>query len=387
MATVSRLTPIAGSNVVTRRFGSNTQREIVPLIAPIGAGLFAVPNRRRRVANGRVSRMALRKARLRPGRRVFSPTAGAACVALLAALGGCNPIDAYRSAVGIDKNDPNPATAPFRNNMRAAEAEPYPNLASVPPPPTRETTTAERQKLTQSLLADRAATQADAGPAPPVPAAVAKRVPAAAAAMPAAAASISGHRKAEAALSPQPLESNLQTPQIPSVPQPEAPRPAPPPPVLPAIASPALVAEPASAAIASAMPQPAPPVPELAPIAAPPPPAAVTAAPGGVPDAATIATLPPPGASGTPGDAERAQIARVAALYKQRPGNLRIIAYAATPNAGGDPLAGYHLALDRAQRVATALSKAGVPAGNIQTEAAPATGAHAAGRLDIQRMP
>src|SRR5205807_87560 len=35
------------------------------------------------------------------------------------------------------------------------EASDYPNLATVPPPPVRALTAAEREKLTQSLIADR----------------------------------------------------------------------------------------------------------------------------------------------------------------------------------------------------------------------------------------
>ena len=83
-----------------------------------------------------------------------------------------------------------------------------------------------------------------------------------------------------------------------------------------------------------------------------------------------------------------AEIARVAALYKDQPGGVRVIGYAAGPAIGGaiggEPLALYQEALDRAQAVATALTAAGIPAGKIQTEAAPAAGARAAGRVDIQ---
>src|SRR5579864_1387515 len=116
--------------------------------------------------------MALRTARFRPGGRGFRQRRGVAGVvpamALMAlaldlAPTACSPIETWRSMSGIAKNDPDPATAPFTKNLAAGEAEPYPNLASVPPPPTRETSTAERQKLTQSLIADRAQTQALGG--------------------------------------------------------------------------------------------------------------------------------------------------------------------------------------------------------------------------------
>ena len=74
----------------------------------------------------------------------------------------------------------------------------------------------------------------------------------------------------------------------------------------------------------------------------------------------------------------------MAALYKDNPGTVRVLAYAAAPSGGGDPLDSYHAALDRAQAVAKALAEAGIPASKIQTEAAPAAGARAPGRVEIQ---
>src|SRR5262249_46260207 len=113
--------------------------------------------------------MALRIARLRPGGRLFRL---ALVAALVGAAAACTPtIEAWRSASGIAKNDPDPATRPFTKNMADAATEPYPNLATVPPPPTRATSTAERQKLAQSLIDDRTATQAMGSAAPSAPAA------------------------------------------------------------------------------------------------------------------------------------------------------------------------------------------------------------------------
>src|SRR5215212_3135373 len=105
--------------------------------------------------------MALRNRPLREG--LF---ALAGITALGIALGGCNPIETWRSVSGANKNDPDPATAPFSGNLAAADAAPYPHLASVPPPPTRATSTAERQKLAQTLVAERSATAALGGPSP-----------------------------------------------------------------------------------------------------------------------------------------------------------------------------------------------------------------------------
>ena len=100
--------------------------------------------------------MALRTARFRPGRRPerrrVRQTGGFAGLVVLIglgaalpmALGGCGAIETYRSLAGVDRNDPDPQTAPFSQNLAAGEAAPYPNLATVPPLPTRATTAAER---------------------------------------------------------------------------------------------------------------------------------------------------------------------------------------------------------------------------------------------------
>ncbi len=79
-----------------------------------------------------------------------------AAVALLLGLAACNPIDTWRDLTGVSRNDPDPDTTPNTKNLAAGEASDYPNLATVPPPPVRALTAAEREKLTQSLIADRA---------------------------------------------------------------------------------------------------------------------------------------------------------------------------------------------------------------------------------------
>src|SRR5438046_155836 len=81
------------------------------------------------------SRMGLRRARLRSGRRAVRQTARSAGLALLVALGGCAPVEGWRSLTGVNKNDPDPQTAPFTHNLAEAAAAPYPNLATRPPPP------------------------------------------------------------------------------------------------------------------------------------------------------------------------------------------------------------------------------------------------------------
>ena len=100
----------------------------------------------------------------------------ATAVVALLALGGCstldaaNPINWFRDT----KNDPG-ADAPNSANLEAGSEQPYPNLASVPPTPTRGLTQAEREALAKGLVADRqnahyADVQQRAGNAAAVPA-------------------------------------------------------------------------------------------------------------------------------------------------------------------------------------------------------------------------
>src|SRR5215469_12410701 len=103
-------------------------------------------------------------------------------VILMALLGvvAFSPVDTWRDWTGASKNDPDPETTPNTQNLAAGEASDYPNLATVPPPPERALTQAEREKLTQSLIADRtnakysdeklrAGFPAVSAPAPPPP--------------------------------------------------------------------------------------------------------------------------------------------------------------------------------------------------------------------------
>src|SRR5712675_1977672 len=89
---------------------------------------------------------------------------------LLLALGGCSgPVEAWRSMTGVNKNDPDPETALFSGNLVKAEAAGYPNLATVPAPPTRATSVADRQKLTENLIAEREGARAPAPASRPGP--------------------------------------------------------------------------------------------------------------------------------------------------------------------------------------------------------------------------
>jgi hypothetical protein len=333
--------------------------------------------------------------------------------ALIVALAGCSPIESYRSFTGVSLNDPDPATALFTQNLMAGEAMEYPNLATVPPPPTRAITTAERQKLTETLVANRTETEASVTAAPPPrPSALASGAPASGAVASAKARDLAPCKTPIAASSnpaappphapeshqrkrgdppePQPQESSLQMPEVRGVPDPEMPCASLPPPSIPpppSLAG-APVAPPAETVVAG-MPAPPPPVPVIADV--PPPPN-----PGRPPLPKRPAAAMPVAAIELPGtppriEAEaRVQIERVAALYQAEPRTVRVVAYAA-PGApgspGGEPLAGYHAALERAQAVAAALRAAGIPADKVQAEAAPASAAGPTDRVEIQLMP
>src|ERR1700739_936404 len=101
-------------------------------------------------------------------------------MAVVLSLVACNPIETWRDWTGASQNDPDPETTPNTKNLAAGEASDYPNPATVPPPPNRALTAAEREKLAQSLIADRtnakysdeklrAGFPAVSAPAPPPP--------------------------------------------------------------------------------------------------------------------------------------------------------------------------------------------------------------------------
>jgi len=348
-------------------------------------------------------------------------------LAVILGLGACNPVETFRDWTGASKNDPDPDVTPNTRNLAAGEASDYPNLSTVPPPPNRALTSAEREKLTQSLIADRtnakysderlragfAAVAAPAPPPPPPPvpevtdAAPAKpgggaASPSAPAAAPAsapgeapaapttapanaaggaAATPGQGLRKSGEPPEPGPMESRLEMPQVRSTPKPEQVQPAPPPPY-PTPASTAANAQPAipprlqsppgpaplPAALDSTAYQPPPPPPVLAPVASP----------------GRSGQRPPQPAAGTPvaeirfaadstnlSAEDRQTIEKVVPLYKENPGKVRIIGYAGAGSGAAEQLNSFRAALDRAQAVAAALTQAGIPADKIAVEAAP----------------
>lgn len=74
------------------------------------------------------------------------------------ALCGCsamNPVNWYRDVTGQSQDDPDDS-ARNTSNLAAGSQQPYPNLSSVPQPPVRGLTAAQRAALANGLIADRA---------------------------------------------------------------------------------------------------------------------------------------------------------------------------------------------------------------------------------------
>ena len=388
-----------------------------------------------------------------------------AVVALLLGLGACNPVDTWRDLTGVSRNDPDPDTTPNTKNLAAGEASDYPNLATVPPPPERALTAAEREKLTQSLIADRTNArhsdeQLRAGfssvaaapppppgepaaqpeqvatappPVPPAPAtapsaasapngvagAQSGRLPPSLSAEPAFASTATGVsaagekpalpsagatpraggktpaqpgqglRKQGEPPEPGPMELSLEIPQARATPEPEQIQPAPPAPQLPPAPKAATTPTPLTGGLAAGGALAPVPLPQAKSAAGYEPPPAAPELPQ-APPTRTAAADPgkgvakPPARSGTPvaeikfgtdsttlTDKDRQTLETVLPVYQQNPGKVRIVGYAGAASGAVEQLDSYRTALDRAQAVASALTKAGIPSDKIQVEAAP----------------
>jgi outer membrane protein OmpA-like peptidoglycan-associated protein len=362
-------------------------------------------------------------------------------------LDGCsslNPINLYRDVTGASKDDPGKDEANTAN-LEAGSQEPFPSVGSVPNPPTRGLTESQREKLAQGLVADRnnahyvdeqmAAGNAAAVMAPQVPVPEEQlpiAIPSGASAQPPAVPTprpgaprssgnfVTGGFSSHAGETipatrtpvapPQPVgadrESALQAPAPRAVPEPEATRAPPPPPELKPLPPPQPVqpfpGAPALPPKSSEQP------PEVAGIPVPPAPPS-RAEPVANPPNITAAPQVASAANLSAGKrAKSAQIAEVnfvvganalgaeapdklkdvPALHQQYGGVVRVVGYASLPQGGADPagqqLAAYQAALQRAQLVKQALIAAGIPAGDIITEASPVHGSGAAAdRADI----
>ncbi|MDE1931764.1 MAG: OmpA family protein [Alphaproteobacteria bacterium] len=315
---------------------------------------------------------------------------GTAIAAAALPLAGCshvpdavNPVAWYRDAAGTSHDDAQDVNQRNQQNLEAGSKQPYPNLATVPNAPSQATSTIDRDKLVQGLIADRANAkynneQLQAGsqlasiapPPPPVklsppgtPATAAVSPPSGAATPPPSTTTARGPQQ-------PPAESTLASPTMPTTPQGQVPAPPPPAPE-----------------VARTSPPPAPTIPSAAPSAPQlTPPAGVRA--GGQPSLAmrtpakaqnpisvSVGDVAFAQGSSDLAETQRSALAEIAGLYKQTGGDIRIVGHS-EPGHSNDAirqrLAGLDLALDRANAVAQALTKMGVPAHNIRVEAAPA---------------
>ncbi|HKX09628.1 MAG TPA: hypothetical protein VJN67_15625, partial [Stellaceae bacterium] len=163
-----------------------------------------------------------------------------------------NPVEWYRDVSGASADDPK-SNARNTQNLQKGGEDDYPNLASVPPPPTNALSSADREKLRNSLAADRAnakyvesndqqyvPTPPKVVPSPPVNApdapapadsSAAPTAPVQSAQVPSAPARSAASRTTASGGQPPPQESPMTPPSVRSVPQGETPRSAPPPPV------------------------------------------------------------------------------------------------------------------------------------------------------------
>ena len=156
-------------------------------------------------------------------------------------------------------------------------------------------------------------------------------------------------------------------PEVRSVPEPERPRPPLPAPQLPSLPRVAAAAPPLPEALPTAPPVEAPPVPVIAEV--PPPPSLPRPQSRRPVPVVPVAALEMPGAPPRLDGNARVQVERVAALYREQPRPVRVVAYTSPPAPGapgGEPLGSYHAALARAQAVADALRAAGIPPDKVQ---------------------
>ncbi len=331
-----------------------------------------------------------------------------------------NPVGWYRDATGASADDPKPDARNTQNLQKGSDEE-YPNLASVPAPPTNALSAADAEKLRNSLAADRANAKYVEGngqqyvpeppkdmPSPPknipdapttgqtaqAPAAAVQATP-----VPAPAPAPAAPRTTTTGTQAPPQESSLTSPTVRSVPQGETPRPAPPPPVgspartqtqQPVARTQSPVARPVPQQSA-ALPPPSLPPPSLPP-APPPDPAYDPAFAGGgsaLPPGpgVTLGIMQFAGSTARLSPEMLAQVRDVAALRQQNGGGtIRVTGYS-VPEGEQDTmapqLASFNLALDRARAVAVALTQSGVPARAVEIGATTAPPGQSGGTVEI----
>jgi outer membrane protein OmpA-like peptidoglycan-associated protein len=317
-------------------------------------------------------------------------------------LAGCssvpdalNPINWYRDVMGLSADD-DLGDNDNDQNLKEGSKEPYPNLASVPAPPDTALSSIDRDKLVDSLVADRnnakySAEDLRAGRTgvaiPPPAAAVANETAAAppsnaAIAAPAPLAPTSSAAPTQPPPRPGPIprrgseappaESPLVSPTVSHEPQGEAATPAPQPPTM---TPPTRVA---SATPRTTAPRLRPPGSAGTEVSAPANAPPAERGPAISYHAADVRFAP---GSAALGDKLAGTIAEIVKLHDESGGTIRIIGHgeASGPDAGA---AGFGLALGRAQAVAAALTDSGVAAKDIKIEAAPVA---ARGGTDVPR--
>jgi len=289
----------------------------------------------------------MQRRRIWTGLALAAPLALAGCSSVPDAI---NPISWYRDLSGVSKNDALDQSPNNKQNLEAGSKEPYPNLADVPDAPDTALTTIDRDKLQESLAADRenakySADQLRAGIAtanvvpPPPPPTRAVQSPANADTAPQQAANT-------------PRESSLTSPSVRSVPSGDTPTEPPPMPKLP-----------------------------KTPVARnelPPPPTRTAALGSGQRRAAPassreVAIIQFADGSSILSDDDRNRLNAIAAMQHEQGGALRIIGHA-KPGANRDAsqqLDSFSLALGRAKAVAQELGAEGVPQNAIEIETAP----------------
>ena len=330
--------------------------------------------------------------------------AGFAILGLPLWLAGCshvpdaiNPVAWYRDVSGNSKSDVKDQQGRNQNNLAAGSDKAYPNLATVPDEPDRVLSGIDRDKLQESLIADRnnakysgdqleagraaspgtaspaaapqPQTQADAAPTPAqqsamIPPVTADRsiqtspVSAPSPLKPAAPAAQNRQNGSEQ----PPAESSLQTPEVRSVPQGETPPPPPQPanisqppaPVKSAAANPVQLTQPSAAERQIQTP----------PVERPAQSSLALRTPNGSGRAMSVSVGDITFATGSAAlpAAHTGPLSDIAGLYKQAGGRIRVIGHA-EQGAGGDAVqrqvASLDLALDRANAVAQALAATG----------------------------
>jgi outer membrane protein OmpA-like peptidoglycan-associated protein len=345
-------------------------------------------------------------ARRAPGMRMSGERAGrvarrlvaASALASLLALGACastpdwaNPVEWYKGASSVvfqgDKEpEPEPKTeeaAELKNRPVPGAGEPFPNLASVPQRPTSVTSSAERKRITESLVADRDnARYVDPPPPRPTVALPPPTRPQSAADSASAAPAAPAQPAASAAPEPPPPPPPAAVPPAP---------PSAPPSAIPSAPPAAAGGRPSAQASPPRATSPAPQAPNVSAAPRPrvadsqptPPPPAVAAPPEVV--AATPAPLPPPRLNGPQPDAvvlfndgssqisadQRRGLAALVRDAKGRDATVRVVGRSSMPKNQSQAalLANFNQAWNRAHAVADALTRLGVPASRIRVEA------------------